>query len=446
MLEDKFLKYIKDNQLIDKDERVLLAVSGGVDSIVMLHLFAGAGYNLGVAHCNFQLRGHESDEDEVLAEEETKKLELPFYNRRFETKEEMDLTGESMEMAARRLRYDWFNELCTDEGYDVIAIAHHADDSIETFFINLMRGTGLKGLTGISVINGRIVRPLMFASRKEILEYAVSHKIHFREDSSNLSTKYLRNKIRIGIVPRLKEITPKFTTIMEKNIKKLTDVQLFINRAMEMIGAKVIDNQADESIIYPEKIDKALPLNFVIYELMSSNYDFKGSVVESLCGALENGATGKKFYSRDYVAYIDRGRIIVSLIKEDDDCMVLVEQDQTKAFCGNSTLHIEREDIDNVESLVQPETVALIDADKLTFPLTIRRWQEGDWFIPFGMTGKKKVSDYLVDNKISMAEKKRQFVLLNGDEIVWLIGQRVDDRYKIEEKTENVIRIDKKNI
>ena len=201
MLTDRFQSYVERHGLFSRDDRILLNVSGGVDSMVLLSLMASLGYRFGVAHCNFQLRGAESDEDEVIVAREAARYGVPCYNRRFDTAAEMERTGESMEMTARRLRYAWFEELRREHGYAAIAVAHHADDSIETFFINLLRGTGLRGLTGISTRMGRVVRPLMFASRREILEYAVAQKIPFREDSSNRSTKYLRNKIRLGLIP-----------------------------------------------------------------------------------------------------------------------------------------------------------------------------------------------------------------------------------------------------
>ena len=199
-LLDSFQRYIAENELLPPGGRVLLTVSGGVDSMVMLTLFIRSGYEVGVAHCNFQLRGTESDEDEVLVARQAARYGVPCYNRRFDTAAEMERTGESMEMAARRLRYAWFDELSRQYNYPAIAVAHHADDSIETFFINLLRGTGLRGLTGISTQVGKVIRPLMFASRKEILEYAAQNRIPFREDSSNRSTKYLRNKIRLGLI------------------------------------------------------------------------------------------------------------------------------------------------------------------------------------------------------------------------------------------------------
>ena len=445
-LLDSFQRYIDENDLATHDDRILLTVSGGVDSMVMLSLFTRCGYRVGVAHCNFQLRGAESDEDEVLVEDEAKKHGAAFYNRRFETRAEMERTGESMEMAARRLRYAWFDALSREHGYTAIAIAHHADDSIETFFINLLRGTGLRGLTGISTQVGKVIRPLLFASRKEILEYAVQNRIPFREDSSNRSTKYLRNKIRLGLIPRIREINPKFTDLMRRNIERLTDTQLFIEAAVAHMREEVVTQADGIATIHVERIEAAYPRNFAVYELLSSQYGFKGDVCDALCRALSEAATGRRFYAREYVATVDRGRILVERIAPGDACEVTVEQGAQRSYCGNMVLYFEACDIDDIRAYDVPEQVALLDADLLRYPLRLRRWREGDTFIPFGMEGRKKVSDYLIDRKVSLPEKQRQFVLLSGDEIVWLVGRRIDDRYRLTDRTENVLRITKEII
>jgi len=441
-LVERFNRYIRENELFTLNDKILLTVSGGVDSMVMMTLMVEAGYSVGVAHCNFQLRGEEAEEDEVLVAERAKALGIPSYNRRFDTRGEMERTGESVQIAARRLRYAWFEELSREHGYNVIAIAHQADDSIETFFINLFRGTGLKGLTGINVTRGRIVRPLLFAPRKEIMEFALANKVPFREDSSNLTTKYLRNKIRLGLVPRIREINPKFTELMRTNLRRLIDAQTFIDRTIERMREDIFEKSGNDIILHPDRIAEDMPLNFVIYELLNSSFGFKGDVVEAMCRSLRHGSqSGKRFYSRDYVAVIDRGRIIISPIADEDTCEVSVEKYATRAYCGNSVLYLEWVDIDHIDSLQVPDNVALIDADRLEFPLILRRWADGDAFIPLGMTGRKKVSDYLIDTKVAIPEKRRQFVMTSGDKIVWLIGRRVDDRYKITPHTENVLKI-----
>ncbi len=441
-LIERFQTYIKENHLFAPHERILLAVSGGVDSMVMLRLFVEGGYSVGVAHCNFQLRGQEAIEDEEMIREVCAELQLPHYNIRFDTAGEMDRTGESVQMAARRLRYTWFGQLCEEHGYDRIAIAHHADDSIETFFINLLRGTGLRGLTGITAINGRVVRPLLFASRKEISDFARTNRVPYREDSSNRSTKYLRNKIRLGLIPRIREINPRFTQVMSANVHRLTDAQRFISRSIERIRSEVISHEEGGiEAIDPSRIEPGFPVDFVIYEILSSYYGFRGEVIDDLCHSLHRGGSGKRFCTGDRVAYVDRGHILLAPLSDCFSCSVKIEADSQRVYCGNLALSVERLDIDDLESLCVPEQIALIDADKLTFPLTVRRWQEGDSFIPLGMEGHKKVSDFLVDEKVSMARKARQFVVLNGSEIVWVVGRRIDQRYRLSDKSENVLRL-----
>lgn len=442
-LLEHFERYNARHALFSHDDKILLTVSGGVDSMVMLALFVEAGYNIGVAHCNFSLRGAESDEDEATVTAEAAKYGVPFYNKRFDTQAEMERTGESMEMAARRLRYEWFEQLCEEYGYTTIVIAHHIDDSIETFFINLLRGTGLRGLTGITRQRGNIVRPLLFAERKEILEYAVAHKIPYREDSSNRSTKYLRNKIRLGLLPMIREINPRFTSIMRGNLYRLSDAQRFIEAGIAKIKEQVLESCNGIDRIHTSLIEPHFPQEFVIYEILNSVYGFKGDVVDELYKALVSGSSGKRFYAREHMACIDRSDIVISAIADDDPCQTLVEREAIRSYCGNSVLYYEHTDIDNVSDYNAPQEIAYLDEQKLSYPLTLRRWQEGDSFIPFGMMGRKKVSDFLTDRKMSVVEKSRQFVLVSGEDIVWVVGCRIDDRYRVTNRTEDILKITK---
>ena len=441
-----FEKYVERHELFSHEDKILLTVSGGVDSMVMLSIFVRLGYNIEVAHCNFGLRGKESDEDTEMVERECEKLGIVCHTKCFDTEGEMARTGDSMEMTARRLRYEWFYELCKTEGCSVIAVAHHANDSIETFFITLLRGTGLRGLTGINRQYGRVVRPLLYATRKDILEYAVQNHIPYREDSSNRSTKYLRNKIRLGLLPLLQEINPKFTALMRGNLYRLNDAQIFIDAAIDNIREVAMHSENGIDTIEIGAIDAMYPRDFVIYELLNSSYGFKGDVVEELNKALKRGVTDRRFYSRDYVAYLDRGNILIARIEEEDDCEVIVERDDMRSYCGNSVLYYEHTDIDNVNEYHLPSDVALIDESKLQYPLRLRRWREGDTFIPFGMAGRKKVGDYLTDQKVPIVERKRQFVLVSGEDIVWVVGRRTDDRFRIGSNTENILKVTKYTI
>ena len=441
-----FEKYVERHELFSHEDKILLTVSGGVDSMVMLSIFVRLDYNVEVAHCNFGLRGKESDEDTEMVLCECEKLGIVCHTKNFDTLGEMARTGDSMEMTARRLRYEWFYELCQTEGCTVIAVAHHANDSIETFFINLLRGTGLRGLTGINRQYGRVVRPLLYATRKDILEYAVQNHIPYREDSSNRSTKYLRNKIRLGLLPLLQEINPKFTALMRGNLYRLNDAQRFIDAAIDNIREVALHSENGIDTIEVGAIDSIYPRDFVIYELLNSSYGFKGDVVEELNKALKRGVTDRRFYSRDYVAYLDRGNILVARIEEEDDCEVIVERDEMRSYCGNSVLYYEHTDIDNVNEYRLPSDVALLDESKLQYPLRLRRWREGDTFIPFGMAGRKKVGDYLTDQKVPIVERKRQFVLVSGEDIVWVVGRRTDERFRVGTNTENILKVTKYTI
>ena len=441
MLTERFQAYVRDNELFTREDKILLTVSGGVDSMVLMTLCFNCGYNVGVAHCNFQLRGQESDEDETMVLETARKYGIVCYNKRFDTVGEMERTGESMEMAARRLRYAWFDALSREEGYTVIAIAHHIDDSIETFFINLLRGTGLRGLTGISNQVGHVVRPLMFATRREITEFALQKHIPFREDSSNRSTKYLRNKIRLGLIPRIREINPRFTFIMRRNIDRLEDAQRFIDAAIDNIFRTVVTESSGVYTLHVDRIGEQSTREFVIYEILNTHYGFRGDTVDALCRALDSGSSGKRFYSRNYTAVVDRGTVVVAPIDEGDPCEVTVEKGQHRAYCGNSALYFDVCDVDSLATYSAPENIALMDADKVEYPLTLRRWHDGDAFTPFGMDGRKKVSDYLIDCKVPLPEKQRQFVLISGGRIAWLVGRRIDDAFRITDSTERVLRI-----
>lgn len=441
-----FERYVERHELFSHEDKILLAVSGGVDSMVMLSLFVRLGYNIGVAHCNFSLRGEESDGDTEMVLNECAKLGIVCHSKRFDTEGEMERTGDSMEMTARRLRYAWFNELCHTEGYNVIAVAHHSNDSIETFFINLLRGTGLRGLTGINRQYGKVVRPLLFASREEILDYAKHNNIPYRNDSSNLSTKYLRNNIRLNLMPMLQDINPRFMPLMQGNLCRLDEAQQFIDAAIEQVRKVAMHSENGIDTIEVSAIDATYPRDFVIYELLSSTYGFKGDVVEQINNALKRGVTDKRFYSRDYVAHLDRGNILISKIEEEDSCEVVVEQDSTRSYCGNSVLYYEHTDIDNINDFRLPSDVALFDEKKLQYPLRLRRWREGDSFVPFGMEGRKKVGDFLTDQKVPVVERKHQFVLLSGEDIIWVVGRRIDNRYKIESKTKNILKITKYTI
>ncbi len=426
-MKELLSNYITEHHLISENDKVLVAVSGGVDSmtlLALLHQYIDQKSQIGVAHCNFTLRGGQSDAEQALVERTCKALGIECHSIRFETKKECQLTGESTQMAARRLRYNFFEELCQEYGYTRVAIAHHSDDSIETFFINLIRGTGIRGLTGINISRQRIIRPLLFASRLDIEHYALEHSIEYMTDSSNLSDDYLRNRLRHEIIPRIYSSTSIFGRTMSGNIERLSAAQRFIDSQIERIASEVIvDDTLDLTALekYGEK-------DFLLFELLRP-YGFSAEVVEDIVLATH---TGKQFYSSTHIATLDRGKLLIRERSKDIfEERIIMEDDPAVEFidpCSLMTLQTE-------------SNVALLSADSLQFPLRLRKWQSGDWFIPLGMHSQKKVSDFLIDVKVSLPDKEQQGVLVSGKTIVWLVGRRIDDRYKLTESTLRAVRI-----
>lgn len=380
---------------------------------------------LAVAHCNFSLRGAESDRETALVERVCAERAIPCFVRQFDTKAECLATGESTQMAARRLRYDFFDELLTIHALDKVAVAHHADDSVETFFVNLTRGTGLRGLTGISVARERIVRPLLSFSREQIETYAVQNAVEYLNDSSNATLDYLRNRLRHDIIPRLDHSAPAFFGAMARTMGHLDSAQQFIDNQIRSIKKSAfLGGVLDLSTLRSHP-----SFEFVLFEILHP-YGFSGSVVGDI---LASETSGKEFFSPTHRAVLDRDRLIIN------ERSVLSFVDRT--FERNDSA-IEWLTVDEIFSLETPPNVALLSADAMQFPLTLRKWQAGDWFVPLGLKGQKKVSDFLIDAKISIPDKERQGVLISGsDTIVWLAGRRIDDRFKVTEQSRSVIRL-----
>lgn len=435
-LLEKFHQYGRKRELFTPTDRILVAVSGGVDSMTLLNLMhRTAKGRIGVAHCNFGLRGAEADADQRVVEEYATQHGIPLHTVRFDTEHEAQLHGESIQMAARRLRYDWFESLCNQYGYHKIAIAHQADDSIETFFINLLRGTGLRGLTGITDQRGRIIRPLLFARRDEITAYAAATGIPYREDSTNATLKYLRNRLRHDILPRLESASGnRFAQTMEENLQRLQQTQRFIDRQIDRLRQEAQHNHT----IDLTRLD-AECLAFELHELLRP-YGFASETAAEVARILHSRAedrditaSGKRFDASEWCAVIDRERILL----EPRRCEPFVEE-----LLADDDPRVEWLTVaDMPDSLATPPNTAYFTADALKFPLRLRQWRDGDWFIPLGMVGQKKVSDFLIDAKVPLTEKNRQGVLLSGETIVWLVGRRIDDRYKVRQDARRIVRI-----
>lgn len=436
---DKVSTFIKQQLLFDVDSKLLVAVSGGVDSIVMLHLLHSMHYDCVVAHCNFHLRGSASDADAEFVEEQTKRLGIKFLKTDFDTQKYAVESKISIEMAARNLRYEWFEKMRQQEQCDYIAVAHHIDDSIETFFLNLVRGTGIKGLSGIASKNGFVVRPLLCCTRKEIAEYAEEHCLNHCEDATNTDNIYRRNFIRNKIVPLFKELNPAFQNTMFENIKHIANTNNFINKYVNSLCNNLIINDGCEIRISVEKLKKEPSPAFVLYELLAP-YGFNNSVVEQIFRQIDN-APGKRFYSASHCLIKDRDYLILEPLAVPREESFCIEIDDT--LLQNPLKIAIRQGAITDCFIEKSVNVALLDLHKLTFPLKLRHWKKGDWFIPFGMKGKKKLSDFFSDKKYSLFDKEKCWLLVDDtDAVVWVVGERIDNRFRITDATTHFYRLE----
>ena len=420
---------------------MLLAVSGGVDSMVMSHLFHRCGIQAGIAHCNFRLRGKESDDDEAFVKQWANRQGMPFFARGFDTKRHAAAQGVSTQMAARTLRYNWFNELLDTQGYDKIAVAHHADDNVETVLLNLVRGTGLKGVCGIAPVNNRLVRPLLFATREQISHYAAENDIACREDRSNVSDDYARNYIRHHVTPALKTLNPSLAGTFRHNSEYLTQACCLLAEMVKKNKAAWCVHRHDEWHIDLKALQQTAAPGFWLFELLQ-DFAFNSAQIADIARALEE-QPGKRFFSATHELVKDRDRLIIcrkSRPENEPNRHFDIRQTDTH-LTHPVDLTLEQQQYHHALPLPQDKHIACLDAGKLRFPLTLRPWQQGDAFIPLGMKGKQKLSDFFVNHKMPLPHKRQQWVILSGEDIVWLVGQRLDDRYKVTPHTKNIVQI-----
>ena len=428
----KFQNHIEQNFLQLKDKKLLLAVSGGVDSMVLLDLFYKLRFDICVVHCNFQLRGKESDADEMLVRETCQDSYIPYFIESFDTLEFANENKLSIQLAARKLRYDWFQELLS-LGYDYVLTAHHLDDNVETFLINFTRGTGLEGLTGIPAQNGNIIRPLLPFSREEIENYALENKIQWREDSSNASDKYFRNKLRHNIVPTLKELNTGFLDSFQNTLHHLQQSESLVNDASKLVFEKVVEEKENQLEIHLKPLLEFQNYKAYLYQWLK-NYGF--SAWNDIYDLVE-AQSGKQVFSETHILLKDREKLILSERNEINKSEVfIIESIESKV---NIPLKLRFCKAVNIFETVS--NCIFVDESKIKFPLTIRKWQEGDYFYPSGMNGKKKLSKYFKDEKYSLLDKKNQWLLCSEDQIIWVIGKRADNRFINRETTQNSIKI-----
>jgi len=438
-LENKIFHFSQETLGLDAASPLLLAVSGGIDSMVMLHLFHYFSFNIQVAHCNFGLRGAESDKDEILCMQVCKKFEIPFFSKTFDTTTYANENGLSIQMAARKLRYDWFKELMSSHAISRLATAHHREDQTETILLHLINGRSVRSLGGIPLKNGNIIRPLLCTSKREIKEYAEACNIIWREDASNANTDYDRNFIRHEIIPQIEKINPSIHYTLESMGKRIGDVNYLAEQSALDVIQRNKEVKSDHTIIHFNEILANPSKNFIMWMALKT-YGFQEQIILNIIDAHPN--SGREFYSNEYLLRVDRSTYIIEKIKAETVFKIDIESKDESIYLPFGFLEFSIYNYGQSELNFTYESVAYIDADKLKFPLQVRSWQEGDYFYPLGMNHRKKLSDFFIDEKIPVHQKKKQQILTSGDDIVWVLGKRLDHRYRITEATNKIFEID----
>nr|WP_299124369.1 tRNA lysidine(34) synthetase TilS [uncultured Tenacibaculum sp.] len=432
----RLAEHINNNLPFLRKKKLLIAISGGIDSVVLTHLLHQLKFNISLAHCNFQLRGKESDLDEIFINDLGKELSLSTHTIQFKTDEYAKKHKLSTQLAARKLRYDWFNQLAKEHDFDYILTAHHADDNLETFLINLTRGTGLEGLTGIPTINGNIVRPLLIFSREEIKNFAITNAIQWREDASNSEIKYLRNKIRHQIIPTLKEVNPSLLNSFIKTNEFLKQSQQIVNDKIKEISPEILINKGDIIKIDIKKILSFSNPKAYLYQILKEYKFTEWDDVYNLIYA----QSGKKVSTNFYTLLKDRDFLLLLRTNKNSSSeneRVIIYKENTQIVSPINLL------FKNVQKKTRTDINTIyVDKNLLNYPLILRKWEKGDYFYPTGMMGKKKLSKYFKDEKISVFDKKNIWLLCSGDnEIIWIIGKRQDRRFLSSNSTTQLLRI-----
>lgn len=432
----EFKKYIEENSLLRSGDRVLAAVSGGIDSMVLADLLHNSGINFGIAHCNFCLRGSESDDDEKLVRDYAEENKRAFYSIRFNTMEYAGANGISIEMAARKLRYEWFEKIRSENDFDHVAVAHNLNDNIETMLLNLTRGTGITGLTGIRPKSGRIIRPLLFATRKSIEEYCRKSGTEYREDRSNSDTHIKRNKIRHEVIPILREINPSVEFTLNDTTERLLDVNRIFISFTDSIRKGLFIDTGDMLTVRTAKLKPHLDNRAVLYELFRP-FGITGSLLTSLIRIIR-GRTGGQIFTSSHRIIRDRKELVITeyLTLPDEFRIIDTFYDLERSHFFTSAKIV---DMHPGFVILPDRSMAFLDNDKILFPLIIRKWKPGDYFYPLGMETRKKLSDYFIDRKYSRLKKEQTYILESGGKIVWILGERIDNRFRITKATSKAL-------
>jgi tRNA(Ile)-lysidine synthase len=466
----RFNIFIEKERLFSKQDGLLIAVSGGVDSVVLCHLCKLAGYRFAIAHCNFGLRGEESYRDETFVQALASQLEVPFYLKRFDTKAFAEEQKLSIQVAARELRYQWFHEIIngqwpldkehplasTDDSpltthhsrsityhlpLSFIATAHHLDDNIETLLINLFKGTGISGLHGILPKSDKVVRPLLFATREEVQAFTQEHQLNWVEDSSNAETKYTRNYVRHEILPGIVKAFPTVKQNLSDSIQRLREAETLYFQAVQLHKKKLLECKGEEVYIPVLKLERSNPLATIVYEIIK-DYGFSPQQVPEVLKLLAS-ESGRYIISTTHRILRNRAWLIISPLPKVEETVLVIEEGMSHQGFAGRMLHFKTLPFNQV-SIETNSFIALLDKNKVQFPLLLRKWKEGDYFYPLGMPKKKKLARFFIDQKLSQIQKENVWVLESNKRIIWVVGYRIDDRFKIASGTKEVLRIDLK--
>jgi tRNA(Ile)-lysidine synthase len=438
-LFEKFIAYIKKENLFQSTDKLLLAVSGGVDSVVLCALCKQAGYNFSIAHCNFKLRGEASDRDEQFVQGLAEKYGVSFYSTSFNTEVIAAETKKSIEETARNLRYQWFETLRSENNYNHIITAHHADDNIETVVMHFFRGTGIKGLRGILPKQNKIIRPLLFARRADLEAFVSTNQLAFVTDHTNAENDYTRNYFRNTLLPLVSQSFPEVKENILKNIQRFTETEILYRQSVDLHLKKLLEQKGNEVHIPVLKLLKTIPLATIVYEIIKA-FGFTAHQTEEVVGLLKS-ETGKYVESASHRIIKNRNWLIIAPVVIMEAQHILIENTVKRIVFAGGEIAIEKIATDKVNLNSSP-SIAMLDAGEISFPLLLRKWKQGDYFYPLGMQKKKKVNRFLTDQKLSLTQKENTWVIEMNKKIIWLAGLRIDDRFKTTPQTRQVLKLE----
>ncbi len=439
-----FVNFINSEKLFGKNDLLLVAVSGGVDSVVLCELCHQAGFSFIIAHCNFGLRGAESDRDEQFVNSLGKKYGTPVWVKHFDTEAYATERKCSIQVAARELRYEWFYSLLAtatekENRPTVLLTAHHADDNTETVLMNLFKGTGIQGLKGILPRQEKLTRPLLFAHKEELLSFATRHKLDFVEDSSNQSDKYTRNFFRHQVIPLVNKVIPEAGDNMTGNIHRFREVAQLYEQAVQLHKKKLLEPRGNNIEIPVLKLLQHTPLQTIVYEIIRE-YGFHARQTDEVITLLHS-ETGKYILSATHRILKNRNRLIISALAEAKSNIIRIEKEDGEIWFNGGRLVTQQQILKQPADIENNSTIALLDVKDIRFPLLLRKWRTGDYFYPLGMRKKKKLGRFFIDNKMSLLEKENTWVIESAKKIIWVVGLRIDDRFKVTDVTREVLKI-----